>query len=104
MTQKEWLSRSQKKTRVSTRAMMNALRGHFAELGIVVADGARNVGELLLILERMGQGSSEEALPAAMRLALQPLATALIGIEAEIAKLEEEILAMHRKHSGSRSI
>ena len=78
-------------------ALMNALRGHFAELGIVVAQGARNVGDLLLILERMGQGSNEKALPGTMLLALQPLATtALIGIETEIAKLDKEILAIHR--------
>nr|WP_255393891.1 IS110 family transposase [Neorhizobium galegae] len=82
-------------------ALMNALRGHFAELGIVVAQGARNVGDLLLILERMGQGSNEKALPETMRLALQPLATALIGIEAEIAKLDKEILAIHRKDDVS---
>lgn len=82
-------------------ALMNALRGHFAELGMVVAQGARNVGDLLLILERMGQGSNEKALPETMRLALQPLATALIGIEAEIAKLDKEILAIHRKDAVS---
>jgi len=28
--------------------LLKALRGHFAELGIVVAQGARNVGELRL--------------------------------------------------------
>lgn len=82
-------------------ALMNALRGHFAELGIVVAPGARNVGELLLILEGIGQGSNEESLPDTMRLALQPLATALIGIEAEIARLDKEILAIHRKDEVS---
>jgi hypothetical protein len=78
-------------------ALMNALRGHFAELGIVVAQGARNVGELILILETMDQSSNRQALPDTMRLALQPLANALIGIEAEIAKLDKEILALHRK-------
>ena len=78
-------------------ALMNALRGHFAELGIVVAQGARNVGELLLILERMDQGLTDAAPPETMRFALQPLATALIGIEAEIAKLDKAILAIHRK-------
>lgn len=82
-------------------ALMNALRGHFAELGIVVAQGARNVGNLPLILERMGQGSNEKALPETMWLALQPLANALIGIEAEIAKLDKEILAIHRKDAVS---
>jgi len=82
-------------------ALMNALRGHFAELGIVVAQGARNVTELVLILEGNGQGLNEEGLPETMRLALQPLAAALIGVEAEIAKLDKEILAIHRRNDVS---
>ena len=44
-------------------ALMNALRGRFAELGIVVAQGARNVGDLLVILERMGQGHPDITVP-----------------------------------------
>ena len=73
-------------------ALINALRGHFAELGIVVAQGARNTRQLLAFLH-------EEAnldFPTAARIALQPLATMLFGIETQIARLDKAILAAHR--------
>jgi len=73
-------------------ALINALRGHFAELGIVVAQGARNTRQLLAFLH-------EEAnldFPTAARIALQPLATMLLGIETQIARLDKAILAAHR--------
>ena len=73
-------------------ALINALRGHFAELGIVVAQGARNTRQLIAYL----QDETNPDLPATARIALQPLAAMLIGIEAQIAKLDKAILAAHR--------
>src|SRR3954469_5771741 len=72
-------------------ALINALRGHFAELGIVVAQGARNTRQLLAFLHE-----DNPAFPTAARMALQPLATMLLGIETQIAKLDKAILAAHR--------
>ena len=72
-------------------ALINALRGHFAELGIVVAQGARNTRQLLAFLHE-----DNPDFPTAARIALQPLATMLLGIEAQIAKLDKAILAAHR--------
>lgn len=74
-------------------ALINALRGHFAELGIVVAQGARNVRQLLARID----DENDAALPASARLALKPLATMLADIEAEIAKLDKVILSTHRR-------
>ena len=74
-------------------ALINALRGHFAELGVVVAQGARNVRQLLARID----DKSDAALPAPARLALKPLATMLVDIEAEIAKLDKIILSTHRR-------
>lgn len=74
-------------------ALINALRGHFAELGIVVAQGARNVRQLLARID----DESDAALPAPARLALKPLATMLTAIDAEIAKLDKVILSTHRR-------
>ena len=50
-------------------ALINALRGHFAELGIVVAQGARNTRQLIAYL----QDETNPDLPATARMALQPL-------------------------------
>jgi transposase len=72
-------------------ALINALRGHFAELGIVVAQGARNTRQLLAFLHE-----DNPDFPTAARIALQPLATMLLGIETQIARLDKAILAAHR--------
>ena len=78
-------------------ALINALRGHFAEFGIVVAQGARNARLLVAIIH----DERDMDLSASARLALLPLATALIDVEAEIAKLSKAILVAHRSSDVS---
>jgi transposase len=73
-------------------ALINALRGHFAELGIVVAQGARNTRQLITLIH----DDTSADLPPTARIALQPLAALLLGIETQIAKLDKAILAAHR--------
>jgi len=77
-------------------ALINALRGHFAELGIVVPQGAHNARQLIAILED-DKGHTSQA----VRIALGPLATALIEIKGQIAKLDKAILAAHRNDDVS---
>ncbi|TPW26155.1 IS110 family transposase [Martelella alba] len=77
-------------------ALINALRGHFAELGIIAAQGARNVRQLIAILD-----DDEQYAPRAVRIALRPLATTLIEIEVQIAKLDKAILTAHRNDDVS---
>ena len=76
-------------------ALINALRGHFAELGIVAPQGARNVRQLIAILE------DEQRSPQSVRVALMPLAAALTEMEEQIAKLDKAILAAHRNDDVS---
>jgi transposase len=78
-------------------ALINALRGHFAEFGIVVAQGARNARLLVAIIH----DESNPNLSCSARIALLPLASALIDIEAQIASLSKEILAAHRNNDVS---
>jgi transposase len=73
-------------------ALINALRGHFAELGIVAAQGARNMRQLIALIHE----DASPDFPTTARMALQPLAAMLIGIEVQIAKLDKAILAAHR--------
>jgi transposase len=73
-------------------ALINALRAHFAELGIVVAQGARNPRQLITSI----QDETASDLPVTARVVLQPLAAMLSEIEAQIAKLDKIILAAHR--------
>jgi transposase len=76
-------------------ALINALRGHFAELGIVAPQGARNVRQLIAILEDDLSG------PQAVRVALMPLAAALTEMEEQIATLDKAILGAHRNDDVS---
>ncbi len=78
-------------------ALINALRGHFAEFGIVVAQGARNARLLVAIIHDEGNPD----LSCSARVALLPLASALIDIEAQIASLSRAILVAHRSNDVS---
>ena len=73
-------------------ALINALRGHFAELGIVVAQGPQHVGALA---QRV-MDEQDPNLPASMRAALAPIVAALFNLGSEISKLDKAILAAHR--------
>jgi transposase len=81
-------------------ALINALRGHFAELGIVVAQGARNARQLTAIVN----DEDNIVLPASARHALQPVTAMLIDIETQIGKLDKDILATHRKDNVSKRL
>ncbi len=71
-------------------ALINALRGHFGEIGVVVPKGAH---EAKLLVKRV---MSDESLPAAMRQALRPLTNSLLALEDEIKTLNLVILKQHR--------
>ncbi len=78
-------------------ALINALRGHFAEFGIVVVQGARNVRLLVAIIH----DENNLDLSASARLALLPLARALNDIDAQITGLSKSILVAHRSNAVS---
>lgn len=64
--------------------MANALRGHFAEFGIIAAQGILKVGELLVIV----RDTDDDRLPGAARAALMELADGLESLQARIKRLE----------------
>jgi transposase len=71
-------------------ALINALRGHFGEIGIVVARGAHEVKPLV------ARVLHDDQLPPLMRAALRPLVASLLGLEDEIKTLNTAILKQHR--------
>jgi transposase len=79
--------------------LINALRGHLAELGIVTRRGPAGVQELVRIL---AQG--EEHLPAMAVGALAALARQLSAVGEEIAALERQIHDLHRASEASRRL
>ena len=80
--------------------VINALRGHCAELGLIVAQGASKVEELVAIIEDPG----DVRLPPLAREALGSLVEQLRSAQARIKQLEVTLLAWHRSNEASRRL
>ena len=80
--------------------VINALRGHCAELELIVAQGASRVEELVAIIEDPG----DERLPPLAREALGSLVEQLCSAQARIKQLEATLMAWHRSNQASRRL
>ena len=79
--------------------LINALRGHMGEFGVVVPQGAARVKELVTLV-----ADPDTGVPAAARPALQVLVSALERLEAEIRGLEAEIVRRARENETARRL
>lgn len=79
--------------------LINALRGHLAEYGIVTGLGAGGVTASLKALHE-----EQDRLPAHARSALHGIAAQLRALASEIDRLEAQILAWHRNDETSRRL
>lgn len=80
--------------------LINAIRGHCAEFGLVVAQGARAVPELI---ERVRQ-ANPDALPEIARSALIMLGEHLDALALQIRSLERRLLAWHKQDGSSQRL
>ncbi len=80
--------------------LINAIRGHCAEFGIIAPQGARRADELV---EHDRQSPATE-LPELARSALLRLAEHLNTFAAEIHGLERRLLAWHRQDQASQRL
>jgi transposase len=86
---------------VRQRTMLsNAIRGHMAELGIILAKGRNGTAELLKIIAN----ADDDRLPAAARFSLDVLARQYGTITAVIGAIEKRIHAWHRSCEESRRL
>ena len=81
--------------------LINALRAHLAEVGLVAATGVDGLKSLLAIIREAGETGQ---LPDPMRQALQPLVDQLAALQAQIGQLERSIHAQHRASDVSRRL
>jgi len=81
--------------------LINALRAHLAEVGLVAATGVDGLKSLLAIIREAGETGQ---LPGPMRQALQPLFDQLAALQAQIGQLERSIHAQHRASDVSRRL
>lgn len=75
-------------------SLMNALRGHFAEFGVVYAKGA---SALTPAIERLCEGEAPDNLPEDSIAALAPIARSLRQVTDEIAALDQALMETARK-------
>jgi transposase len=80
--------------------LVNALRGHMAEFGIVARQGLGGVNELLAALR--GQGTA--GLPSLAKEALLGLVDEIEAIERRAEEIEAAILAWHKGKEASRRL
>jgi len=80
--------------------LINALRGHMAEFGIIAAKGPSNAGALVALLA----DPADDRLPTSALAALRAIAAQLAMAEEQIAALHGEIVAWHRRSEASRRL
>jgi transposase len=81
--------------------LINALRAHLAEIGLVAATGVDGLKSLLAIVRGVGEACE---LPAPMRQALQALVDQLAALQEQIGTLERSIHAQHRLSGASQRL
>jgi transposase len=80
--------------------LINALRAHLAELGIVAAQGNEGVRQLLAIVA----DEEDERLPIDARASVIVLAAQLENVRMLIGSLEKRIKVQHRANEASRRL
>jgi transposase len=81
--------------------LINALRAHLAELGLVAEKGREGVVELAAIIS---DERNSHALPPAMKQALQAILDQLTALQQQVGHLDRCILAQHRASDVSRRV
>jgi transposase len=81
-------------------ALVNALRGHLAELGIVTAKGIQRVADLLAELV----GEDNTRIPPLARSSLRCLVAQIEAIETQIDELEALIIEWHKGNEASQRL
>ena len=80
--------------------ILNAIRAHFAEFGIIAALGPRKVTELVMRL----RDDDTLRLPEVARSALLALAGQLESLAAEVRNIERQLMAWHRQNAASQRL
>src|SRR4249919_4098060 len=80
--------------------VINALRAHLAELGIVAAQGREGLKELLAVIA----DEKDDRLPIDARASLMVLAAQLQALQTMIGSIEKRIIAQHRASEESKRV
>jgi transposase len=80
--------------------LINALRAHLAELGVVAAQGREGIQELLAIVA----DNEDQRVPIDARASLMLLAAQLQAGQTLIGLIEKRIMAQHRSNEASKRL
>ena len=80
--------------------LVNALRAHLAEFGVIAPHGLWNVARLIAIV----RDASDTRLPDLARQVLEVLATQLEQLAAAVAAIEQQLTAWHRNNPTSQRL
>ncbi len=80
--------------------LVNAMRAHLAEFGVVARVGLPQVKELLEVVA----DKEDQRIPALARRCLESLAQQLLSLEREIVGAEKHLHAWHRTNEDSRRL
>ena len=80
--------------------LVNALRGHMAELGIIAPQGIARVADLMAVLF----GEDTTKVPALAREALRGLAAELEALDRRVKEIEVAIVRWHKDNEASRRL
>jgi transposase len=80
--------------------LVNALRAHLSEFGIVAARGLGKLAELRAVVH----DDNDARLPQAVRLGLGELVGQIEALDKRIARLEREIVSQLRAHEAGRRL
>jgi transposase len=81
-------------------ALVNALRAHLAEFGMIAPQGLRNVSKLIAVIRDEG----DTRLPVVARQVLEVLAVQIEQLDAGIAALEQQLMAWHKSNPVSQRL
>jgi hypothetical protein len=81
-------------------ALVNALRAHLAEFGIIAPQGLRNVGKLIVIV----RDEDDARLPYMACQVLQVLAAQIEHLETAVAAIEKQLMAWHKSNPVSQRL
>ena len=81
--------------------VVNALRGHLAEFGLIAPQGAEGLADLL---ERSFRPDGTGPIPSLARAALAPLVSQVMQLQGAIKAIDAELLAWHRQNAASRRL
>ena len=84
--------------------MLNALRGHLAEIGVVAPQGAQHAYGLKRLLTAGHDADGEIVVPDCVREALAPLAGQIDAIDAEIEAIDDQIKACVKSDDLARRL